>query len=271
MNEINIVLEIAKEASEILMKYYGKELDIQIKDNDIHDLVTTADIESDNFIRGKLKEKFPNDSILSEENEAKDIDFSGRVWMVDPLDGTKGFVDKFGSFSVMIGLCNNGMIELGVVVILPKKIVMIAEKGKGAFILKNGEKERLKVSDVKDLNSAKLITRTTDSPRKLERLIDLFPKNEKIPTNSIAEKLGLIAEGKADFNILLNLKAGKWDTCAPQIILEEAGGKVTNLLGEPLDYKQKGINWADCYIGSNGFLHEEIVKKISTIYPLEFK
>jgi len=85
---------------------------------------------------------------------------------------------------------------------------------------------------------------------------------ERIPEGSIALKLGLITLGKAEFYIQSTYHASKWDTCAPQIILEEAGGEITDLEGNALDYKKERLNWDKAFVATNGFLHKMVIGEI---------
>jgi len=89
---------------------------------------------------------------------------------------------------------------------------------------------------------------------------------KKIPESSVGIKLGLIASGKADFHVNTNFRVSKWDTCAPQIILEEAGGKITDLYGHPLDYNQSENKLLNSFVASNRVLHKSIIEKIKEFY-----
>ena len=122
------IINIAKEAGKIILKYYSKDLEASIKDKIPYNFVTKADIESDKYIRQRLQKEFPGDYMLSEENKNIPPKYSGRVWMIDPLDGTKDFVNKGSGFSVMIGLCDNGKPILGAVY-APDKDLLYYQKG----------------------------------------------------------------------------------------------------------------------------------------------
>lgn len=265
---LKVIINIAKEAGKILMKYHKKDYKTEVKKRDKYDFLTTADKESNNFIIKELKKEFPGDFILAEESENYKIDYSKRVWMVDPLDGTKNFVHHGNGFSVMIGLCINGVLELGVVYAPVKKILYYAEKGKGAYKETKRGRFKLKVGHVSDLKNARLVVRDTHGESKpeerpLDKVIELIKVKERIPAVSIGLKFGLIAEDKADINVMTNSRGSKWDTCAPQIILEEAGGLVTDLNGNPLNYKQVSLRWENFFIGSNdSILHNKMIKEI---------
>ncbi|MCK4996922.1 3'(2'),5'-bisphosphate nucleotidase CysQ [Candidatus Pacearchaeota archaeon] len=257
------IIDIAKSAGEIAMKYHGKELDIETKSHE-HDFLTQVDIESDKYIREEIGKLFPEDEILSEESKDIPSDYSGRVWMIDPLDGTKDFVYKGRGFSVMIGLCVNGEPMLGVVYAPARETLYYAEEGTGAYVEKNKEKIDLKVSEISELKSSKIVTRIIHrEKRDLDKLVDSIGVKSEMPESSVGIKLGLIAEGKADLHINTNYRCSKWDTCAPQIILEEAGGIVSDFSGNPLNYKQKSPKWENSFVASNHNLHKKIITHIS--------
>lgn len=260
---INKVIEIAKEAGNILMKYYSKNIKVLTKE-DSHDFLTKADIESDNYIRKALQKEFPRDSILSEENENTPLDYSGRVWMVDSLDGTKDFINKGTGFSVMIGLCENGKPILGVFYAPMCNLIYYAEEGKGAYVKKESVSSEIHVSSIEELQESRLITRFLHGEeRPLDKMINNIQVKEKIPESSVGIKLGKIASGDAEIHINSNFRASKWDTCAPQIILEEAGGVITDFEGNTLDYKQPSLKWEKSFVASNNIkLHKKIIEEI---------
>lgn len=264
------IINIAKEAGNILMKYYSQTVEIHTK-SDPFDFLTKADLESDGFIRKRLKEEFPDNQILSEESEETVLNFEGQVWMVDPLDGTKDFVNKGNGFSVMIGLCENGVPVLGVVFAPTRNLLLYAEKGKGAYSEKDGKKTRLQVSGISTLEKSRMVVRIIyGETRPLDAMISKIKVKKEIPEVSVGLKVGIIAKGDAEFNINTNFRASKWDTCAPQVILEEAGGKVTDFDGKQLDYKQSSPKWEKSYVASNSLFHEKIIdfiKENTTLKP----
>ena len=122
------IIEIAHKASEIVLSYYDQKLSITYKNNDSFDPLTMADKASDDFIRQKLHELFPEDEILSEENNSIPTDYSKRIWMIDPLDGTKEFLNHTGGFAINIGLWSKGEILFGLVYTPITKRLFYAEK-----------------------------------------------------------------------------------------------------------------------------------------------
>lgn len=261
------IINIAANAGAIIMDVRKKGFETQIK-SDTFDFVTSADLASEKYILEELKKEFPNDSILSEEEERKVENNNSRIWMVDPLDGTKDFRNGGNGFSVMIGLCINGEPSLGVVFAPVKNLLYFAEKGKGAYLRVEGKTKKLQVSEISDLKHARMIVRIMDKEKREENdgLAGFFNVKEKISESSVGIKVGLIAEQGAEFFVSSNPRTSKWDTCAPQIILEEAGGKMMDSQGKPLNYNQVDNLWGFVFIASNKNLLSPIVERIKQFY-----
>ncbi|MFA6353315.1 MAG: inositol monophosphatase family protein [Candidatus Paceibacterota bacterium] len=258
----NNIINIADNAGSILMKYYQQILDINYK-KDEFDPVTAADIESDNYIRQKLHELFPKDVILSEENNNIPSDYSHRVWMVDPLNGTKSFVKGIDTFAVIIGLVENGIPIFGCVIIPAQKKVFYAEKNKGAFEKTAKEFIKIHASSINTIKESCLITRESSNEiRPIEEKFNQLPFLKRVEGISGA-KVCMIARGDAEVHINTNSRACKWDVAAPQLILEEAGGVVTDLDGNKIDYKKDTVNLERSYVASaNKELHEQVIKEL---------
>lgn len=238
---------------------------------DAFDPVTIADQESDHFLRSSLEKMFPNDSIISEESLDSRIANQDRTWFIDPLDGTKDFLKGRDCFSINIGLLEKGQPIFGCVHIPARRQLFFAERHHGAFENCGGKMKRIYVSEVQNIEDACLITRHPSSEiRPIEDLISNIPFKVKIPEGSIGTKLCLIASGQAEAHINTNFKASKWDTLAPSLILTEAGGIITDLDGQELDYSQASSVWARSFIGANNInIHKGIVKVISqgNVFP----
>jgi len=259
------VISIAVGAGEIVMNLRKKGFQSQTK-KDSFDFVTSADIKSEAYILKRLSKEFPNDSICSEE-KGRVGNNTSRIWMVDPLDGTKDFKNGGTGFSIMIGLCQDGKPSLGVVYAPAKKLLYFAQHGNGSYLRLEGKDYKLRVSRAEYLKDAIMVTRIPHGEKREEdKLMDYFNVKEKLPESSGGIKLGLIAEGKAEFHINTNFRAKKWDICAPQIILEEAGGLVSDFDGNPLDYNTPDNLWSAYFVASNGVLHKSIIEKIKEFY-----
>lgn len=256
------VFKITDQANEILMKYYRQVIDVDFK-KDEFDPVTIADRESDNLIREQLSKEFPNDLILSEENDNIPDDYTGRVWMVDPLNGTKSFIKGKDTFAVVIGLVENGVPIFGCVNVPAQNKSFYAEKGKGSFQKVNGKFEKIQSSTIHEIQKSRLITREPSGDiRPIEEKLNQIPFAKKIEEGSGA-KLCSIASGEAEAHINTNFRAGKWDVLAQQVILEEAGGVVSDLDGNPIDYKKESVNLERSFVASaNKELHEKIIQEL---------
>ena len=262
---IRQVIDIARGAGKIVMKQYGGTFKINYK-KDQFDPVTSVDLESNTYLTKQLQKHFPKDQILSEETKHTVKNYAGRVWVIDPIDGTKGFIKK-ADFSIIIGLLQDGKPSLGVVYDPVHDVVFYAEKNKGAFMLKNGRVKRLKVRKTKTLPDAVLVTRFFNQNKwPLDPVVEKMKVRKRIPLHSTGLKLAYLAAGKADVVIGTSPRVSKWDTCGSQVILEEAGGMVTDLSGKPLDYTHKSSEW-HYFLASNGFLHGKVLHEIRRLAP----
>lgn len=138
------IIRIAVDAGEMAMNIRKAGFQTETK-RDSFDFVTSADLKSEEYILKRLSEEFPKDSILSEEKGFVGNNTS-RIWMVDPLDGTKDFKNRGTGFSIMIGLCQDGKPVLGVVYAPAKNLIYFSQEGHGAFLRYNGKDHKLSVS-----------------------------------------------------------------------------------------------------------------------------
>jgi len=258
--ELLQIIAIAREAGRIVMQCRADGIEISTKSGE-YDFVTTADLAADKYILGEIHRLFPDDDILSEES-GLDGTYDGRIWMIDPLDGTKNFAHGGNMFSVMIGLCVDGTPVLGVVYSPTDDMLYYATKGGRAYVEKNNTKTKLKVSTISQLSDARLVVRVqldTQDIRPSDQWVQAIPVKKHVPMSSGGLKLGLIASNQADLCVAFNPMIGKWDTCAPQIILEEAGGIYTDGNGDLLNYRKEGGTWGTTLVASNGRFHDEII------------
>lgn len=258
--DIEDIKKIAEEAGEKVLEYYEKSYDISYKKGDKNTPLTEADLASEKILNNKLREL--GIPILSEEavddRERLNSDY---VFIVDPLDGTSDFIEKTGEFAIMMGLVFEKESILGVVYEPAKKTMYFAEKGKGAFMEKNGELKQLQVSK-KDIfeEMAILLSRN----HLLESDIQLCDnlKIGKQKKRGSTSKMCVIARGDAEIYVNTSNKTGEWDTCAVQIILEEAGGKVTDTNGDKLIYNKEIPSNLNGFVASNGKRHNDIINQL---------
>lgn len=266
MTDLDIVSDIAQEVGKILVKYFKKDIPIEFK-RDKFDPVTRADKEADAYIRASLAEAFPGDAILSEESSVRPNFKEKRIWIADPLDGTKHFVAGADCFSTIIGLLEDGKPKLGIVNIPARKTMYYAEKGKGAFRIKQDEKQSITVSSIQHINEARALTRnfTSEEVRPIEATTKQLNFLSRTAEGSIGTKISMIAEGSFEA-FIHTTGSSKWDTLGAQVILEEAGGVLSFIDGTSLDYFQKGVTWDNYLLAvNNTTLQREIIDELKNI------
>jgi myo-inositol-1(or 4)-monophosphatase len=229
--ELQIALEAAREAGEILLRHYHGDIESWEKSED--NPVTLADLESDRAIVARLRGAFPDDGMLSEESLGDPMRVEKhRVWIVDPMDGTKEFTKRIPEFAVSIGLVEGGEPMLGVIRNPAADVTVWASKGAGAFL----DGKRVRVSSVDRLEDSVMIaSRTEISQEKFKNHEGWF--GEIRPVGSIAWKLACIACGKGDLNVSFAPK-NEWDVCAGDVLVREAGGIYTAFDGSTRLYNQ---------------------------------
>jgi 3'(2'), 5'-bisphosphate nucleotidase len=267
-HELSVALSLAREAGDAILEFYEGPLQIEQKTGfDDREPVTQADRVANELIVNALRKEFPNDGILAEESvdTAHRLD-KRRVWMIDPLDGTNGFIDGNGDFAVQIGLAEDGQCVLGVVHQPLTGVLYHAVRGQGAWIMWPDLKpERAAVSEQKELSLMRLAaSRSHRSPR-MDQVVKAFRVKEEIRRGSVGIKVGLIVEQQCDLYVHLSPRTKQWDTCAPEIILTEAGGRLTDLFGRPLEYNSPEVQNRNGIIATNGVAHDQIV---NTLAPL---
>jgi 3'(2'), 5'-bisphosphate nucleotidase len=266
--ELRVALELAREAGAAILDLYEGPLDIQQKaDADDREPVTQADKLANEIIVQRLVREFPGDGILAEESvdTAHRLDKS-RVWMIDPLDGTTGFIDGNGDFAVQIGLTEDGACVLGVVYQPLTGVLYRAVRGQGTWIERPGfEPEQAQVSDLREISMMRLAaSRSHRSPR-MDKVVRAFGLKEEVLRGSVGIKVGLIIEQQCDLYIHLSPRTKQWDTCAPEIILHEAGGRLTDLFGRPLAYNKAEVQNRNGIVASNGVSHARIIESLEPL------
>jgi 3'(2'), 5'-bisphosphate nucleotidase len=266
--EMSVALELAREAGAAILDLYEGPLDIQQKaDADDREPVTQADKLANEIIVKRLAREFPQDGILAEESIDTERRLGkSRVWMIDPLDGTTGFIDGNGDFAVQIGLAENGECVLGVVYQPLTGVLYRAVRGGGAWVERpEAEPERARVSNRIDLSTMRLAaSRSHRSPR-MDKVVQKFGVKQEVRRGSVGIKVGLIVEQQCDLYVHLSPRTKQWDTCAPEIILQEAGGKLTDLFGRPLRYNSPEVQNRNGIVASNGVAHQEVIDALGPL------
>lgn len=267
-HELSVALHLARKAGAAILEFYEGPLEIEQKsDADDREPVTQADRIANDLIVHGLQREFPNDGILAEESiDTEHRLDKKRAWMVDPLDGTNGFIDGNGDFAVQIGLTENGECVLGVVYQPLSGLLYRAVRGRGAWVERSGcEPERARVSANRELATMRLAaSRSHRSPR-MDKVVEAFGVKQEIRRGSVGIKVGLIVEQQCDLYVHLSSRTKQWDTCAPEVILTEAGGRLTDLFGQPLGYNLPEVQNRNGIAASNGAAHERIIEALAPL------
>ncbi|HET6890760.1 MAG TPA: 3'(2'),5'-bisphosphate nucleotidase CysQ [Pyrinomonadaceae bacterium] len=267
-HELQVALNLSREAGAAILELYEGPLEVTQKNQfDDREPVTQADKTANELIVKALQKEFPQDGILAEESldTARRLE-KRRVWMIDPLDGTNGFIDGNGDFAVQIGLASDGECVLGVVYQPLSGVLYHAVRGHGTWVLRpNFAPERAHVSKTRELSSMRLAaSRSHRSPR-MNKVVEAFNVKEEVRRGSVGIKIGLIIEQQCDLYVHLSPRTKQWDTCAPEVILSEAGGRLTDLFGQPLRYNSVEVQNRNGLIASNGVAHDTIVHAIAPL------
>lgn len=250
--ELETALKAANSVRELILDIYNSsDIGVEIKDD--NSPVTKADKAADKKIREILSGAFPLYSLLTEES----VDDKSRlnndyVWIVDPIDGTKEFVAKNDEFCVNIGLSYKQRAVLGVILIPVTGEIYYAVKGEGAFYKKNKDVDPIKIHcSSKSKNLTALTSRfhiNDEEQAMIKKHSDIITSQKEL---GAALKGCAIAKGEAEISFRFSQNTKEWDTCAMQIILEEAGGYLLRPSGEPIMYNRLDVYNRDGYIICN--------------------
>jgi len=259
-HELEVALRLAHRAGEAIMGFYPAGLSVQRKAGD--EPVTEADRVADAIVIHGLRGTFPADGLLTEES---DDDLSRlekeRVWIVDPLDGTCEFVGRTGEFSVQIALAIRGQPVLGVLAQPARERLFYAVHGHGAYQVEAGKTTRLHVSEERSPARMRLVVSRSHSSAVIEAAREALGIVHADRAGSVGIKVSMVAQGTYDLYLATTISK-EWDFCAPHVLLQEAGGKLTDLCGTELTYNKADVALCTGLIASNGLAHEEIVETL---------
>jgi 3'(2'), 5'-bisphosphate nucleotidase len=267
--EMKVAVSLARDAGAILLAHYHSPFLVEQKVNALQELeeVTAADREANDLIVRTLLTEFPDDGILAEESKDTERRLEKeRVWLIDPMDGTKNFIQRDGDFAVQIGLAINGEVVAGVVYQPARDILYRAARDGGSWIeSKDKRAERMQVSGRTDPHEMVLASSRSHRSPRMEKVVSTIGFKQEVRRGSVGVKIGLITEQQADIYMHLSPSTKQWDTCAPQIILEEAGGKLTDLFGQPLRYNGVRIDNRNGIVATNGAAHDLVIENLKPL------
>lgn len=202
--------------------------------------VTEADHAANDIILARLGEAFPRDPVLSEESRDSPARLRARrVWIIDPLDGTKEFLAQNGEFAVMIGLALDGRASAGVMYLPARGLLFRAAAGAGAWLRAGAEPGWERLEPPPATPPLRLVGSRSHADPFLAELASRLATRDVRPSGSVGVKCSLIARGERDLYVHPVSHLSEWDTCAPEVVLREAGGTVLDCLGSPLRYNKE--------------------------------
>lgn len=231
--------------------------------------VTQADREADTLITEGLRSAFPDDGLLSEEaiDDGSRL-VKERVWMVDPIDGTQDFVRGESGFSTMVGLIVGDRPVLGAVYQPIGDRLYFATRGTGAFFVSGSKAPRpLKVSDVREPSAIRMVASKSHRDQSIDRVRAVLDIRDELNVGSVGLKIGLIARAERDLYVSTSSRSKRWDVCAPEAILVEAGGLLTDMNGALIDYRAQELTNRHGIAASNGLVHERVIERLRELFP----
>ena len=288
-NLIEDLINFSWEASEILL-YYSRIIKdsehkndlIKLKDN--KDPVTLADIKVNELIIQRINNAYKNCEwdILSEESSMPTSSFSKEIkewlWILDPLDGTKDFIQGTGNYAMHLALNYKGRPYLGIVLIPEREELWIADGENFWGEKRNGIRISSKLNKKDNINEMVLVTSKNHKNDTLKRFIEKIKFNKVITMGSIGCKVASIVRGESDIYISLSLPGESapkdWDFASPEIILRASGGAITDINNKELDYGKSNFEHSGIIVDSSNFqthkrlclVLKEIIDK-NEIYP----
>jgi len=244
---LEVAIRAAKKAEEIILKHYQRSIEADFK-GDLSP-VTKADIESEKQIIATIKNQFPSHNFLGEES-VKDIQEKDYLWIIDPIDGTKNYLRKIPLFATQIALMKEGELIIGVSNAPILKELMYAEKGSGAYF----NNSKIKVSSAEELEKSYMLfggVEYFDKHNLLKNLVSLINNTQGHRGIGDFWSYHLLAQGRVD--IMIEAQTKIWDIAAVKVIVEEAGGEVTDIKGNRVNINTNSL------LATNGKLHQVVL------------
>tara|TARA_Y100000310_G_scaffold345402_1_gene464502 strand:+ start:11219 stop:12544 length:1326 start_codon:yes stop_codon:yes gene_type:complete len=257
--ELTIAMAAAKKAGLAVMKYY-EENNFETNHKEDDSPITCADLESNRILMDELsKTEIP---ILSEE----DKDIPGRtsmprIWIIDPVDGTSDFIQHTGEFTIMIALIENNQPLLGVIYGPASDALYAWEKGKGAYKLNQDNWQELSSNSQESHSEMRIVASRNHLTNEEKQFFQSIEVKSITPKGSSFKAID-IASGNAEMYVTFAKKIKQWDTAAYYGLVHEAGGKVTDLDGNPFTYNTEDLHHKNGILITNGILHQSVIDKI---------
>jgi 3'(2'), 5'-bisphosphate nucleotidase len=262
--ELRVALEASERAGRLILDHYEH---FEVIPDAPASITTDTDRQSQELILETIHRHFPDHALCAEETTpalASVPRTGGQLWIVDPIDGTRGFARKNGEFSVMVGFVDNGQVAVGVVLEPALGRLTYAVRGGGCWRRDGSATAPVPCSVTKTagLQDATVV-QSHSRPGKPSRFIEALHPARVVETYSAGVKLARVARGEADLYLNTYDACHDWDICAGHILVDEAGGQVTNLSGETPRYGLPGAIQRNGLLASNQALHAAAVAAVA--------
>jgi 3'(2'), 5'-bisphosphate nucleotidase len=264
--ELDVALRAAETAGRAVLDQYEH---FEVIPDAPATISTDADRQAQEIILTTLQAKFPGDALCAEETTATlagSAQTGQRLWIIDPIDGTRGFARKNGEFSLMVAFVDGGQLAVGVVLEPAHARLTYAVRGGGCWCRDaGGAAEPCRVSSTGQLADATLVQSRVRDPGKPTRPVRALAPAKVIETYSAGIKLALVARGEADIYVNSYDAFHDWDIAAGQILVEEAGGHVTGLRGATIAYGLPGAWQRSGLLATNRILHDAALTGLKSV------
>jgi 3'(2'), 5'-bisphosphate nucleotidase len=264
-DELEFLLQVAGEAASLISEVYAEPFSVDYKGP--RDPVTVADRRANDLICKRLGQAYPHVPIVAEESDPASFEgyqTSERVFFVDPLDGTREFVDRNGEFVVMIGLLEDQRPTLGVIFAPAMQRAWIGRVGAGAFRIEaDGTRHPLTVSVLGELGKATVVGSRSHRDEAVERALAILGVSKLVALGSAGLKSAAVASGDADAYVAPFYAGKRWDACAADALITAAGGRFSDAFGLPFDYRAKQLANDRGIVATNGLVHEALLARLA--------
>ena len=233
--ELEVAARLARDAAVVIREVYETSFSVVQKSGG-GGPVTEADQRANELIVSGLETAFPGDDIIAEES-ANRAPRTGRVWFVDPLDGTREFVDRNGMFAVHIGLAIDGVAVAGVVHAPIQGALWSGATGHPCVLELEGQRRTLSMQPVAKTSDLRLLVSRSHKSKKTEAIKQALGITSVREQGSVGLKCALLAMGEAELYLHPSNRSSRWDSCAPQAVIEAAGGMLVDFAGHPYGYE----------------------------------
>jgi 3'(2'), 5'-bisphosphate nucleotidase len=261
---LETLLAVARSAAEVILEVYDRPFDVQFKR--AREPVTAADRRANALICAALAKAFPGVPVVAEESDPEtfgDFRSAPRVLFVDPLDGTREFVARNGEFAVMIGLLEGARAVAGAVHAPMAGPSWVGALDTGAWRVEpDGRWVPVRVSPVSDLGRARLVASRSHRSASLQHALAALGGASVRALGSAGLKGAEVAQGSVEAYVETGPGTKRWDACAIDALVTAAGGRVTDTLGAPIDYRGSELGNRRGLLVTNGLVHDAILSRL---------